>query len=281
MADKTTKISCECCGKLISKNNMAIHRRKCKHTLTKPQPTTEELLNLLKQKDIEITKQKYEIENLKLQVKNLNNELISNAKVVNNVKNVNNNFQINIDVNNYYVYDENGLRDGLDMTKVRSFGNENIEYIDPSKPLPTILKDMYCNKEHLENQVLSHQYLNMQWIIIKYEDHMLRLNLGIDNENINVITKLIVDNAQKLFNKEFPNVEERYDAIRQLLQNMEDDVEDMIKEVGNNEALKRLPVWNKEQYKSYEERDWMKYMDMKNYSQNLARIDTKKWDAYY
>ena len=110
---------------------------------------------------------------------------------------------------------------------------------------------------------------------------MLRLNLGIDNENINVITKLIVDNAQKLFNKEFPNVEERYDAIRQLLQNMEDDVEDMIKEVGNNEALKRLPVWNKEQYKSYEERDWMKYMDMKNYSQNLARIDTKKWDAYY
>ena len=285
--DKNAKKPCDICGKEISRNNMSIHRKKCMMKTENPSAAhMNEMLERQKQKyeneiqqhKIEIEKQQYKISALEQQVKTLTTQLqCDKPPVVNN-----NTYNVELDItNNFYVIDPNGVRDGLDMKKLRSFGQENIDYIDSSKPLPTILKNIYCNKEHLENQVLSHKYLNLQWILFKYDDHILTLNLGIDNDNMHVMVKLIVDNVQRLLQKEFPNAEERWHAVRELLCEMNDEVDDMCDKLGNNTALTKLPIWNKEQFNKYEERDWMRYMDMANYSQQLKRIDTKKWDAYY
>lgn len=285
MTDVNAKIECAGCGKLISKSNLAVHRKRCKNVLLPNKKTYEQLESELKNKDklindqhTKLEQQQYKIEALEQQVKFLSTQLQckeDNKPIVNN-----NTFNMDI-TNNFYVIDANGLRDGLDMTKLRCFGNENIDYVDSSKPLPTILKNIYCNKDHLENQVLSHQYLNLQWILFKYEDHILALNLGIDHDNLHVMVKLIVDNVQHLLQKEFPNGEERWDAVRQLLQEMDREVDDMCVRLGNQDAMDKLPIWNKAQVKGYEERTWQRYMDLANYSQKLKQISTKKWDSYY
>lgn len=284
--DKHAKKPCDICGKEISRNNMSIHKKKCMNKIENPTAAhMNELLERQKQKyeneiqqhKIEIEKQEYKISALEQQVKTLTTQLqCDRTPIVNN-----NTYNVDMDVtNHFYVISADGLRDGLDMKKLRSFGSENIDYIDSSKPLPTILKNIYCNKDHLENQVLSHRYLNLQWILFKNDDHVLALNLGIDNDNMHVMVKLIVENVQHLLQKEFPNGEERWDAVRELLNEMNREVDDMRKRMGNTVALSKLPLWNKDQFSNYEEREWMRYMDMANYSQQLKRIDTKKWDSY-
>ena len=281
--DKTAKKPCDICGKEISRNNMAIHRKKC--MLKTENPTAaymNEMLERQKQKyeneiekhKIEIEKQQYKISALEQQVKTLTTQL--HYQKPSDIKNT-----YNMDItNNFYVHNTDGIRIGLDMTKLRSFGKENIDYIDATKPLPTILMNIYCNENHLENQVLSHKYLNLQWILFKYEDYILSLNLGMDEENMHVMVKLIVENVQKLLNKEFPNVDERWDAVRSLLWAMNKKVDKMCDEIGNKAALKKLPIWNKDQLNMFEQRTWMKYMDLADYSQNIKGITTKKWDSY-
>lgn len=277
------KKQCVGCNAMITAPNFAKHKRRCElykktgdyaESNMSMKDKMEQMSKKIKELEIEKQEHKIQLEKANYKIEFLEKQV---SLLSTQPKQQINNFEI---TNNFYVMDANGLRNGLDMNKLRSFGSENIDYVDPSKPLPTILKNIYCNKDHLENQVLSHKYLNLQWILFKYEDHVLALNLGIDDDNMHVMVKLIVENVQRLLNKEFPNVEERWDAVRELLWQMNKEVDEMCDKLGNNIALDKLPIWNKDQFKGCEERIWQRYMDLANYSQQLKRIDTKKWDCY-
>ena len=166
--------------------------------------------------------------------------------------------------------DQDGLRNGLDLTKVRAFGNENVGYVDKTKPLPTILKDIYCNSEHPENRVISHEYLNLQWILIRYKDHILSLNLEHDRDKMHVMLKIVCDNVERLLGTKYENGDERIQATRELLRELDKEVRELEKDVGNKKAAMMLPIWNKKQVAAMEDRMWGEYMDDPKYSQNLT-----------
>ena len=271
--DKTEKIPCDRCTKLISRNNMAVHKRSCgqKKTLT-----YEQLSNQLKTCTEQLEEQRqqlqlkdYKIETLEIQVNSLHKHLLckTSNQVINNTTN-----NINVNVNYYYVLDKNGMRDGLDMTKIRTFGHENVSYVDLTQPLPNILKDIYMNPQHPENRVLSHHYLNLQWILIRYKDHVLRLHLERDRENIHVMLRLVCDNVEKLLGKKYNNTEEKVDATWTLLSEMDKEVRDMEGKIGSAKALDNLPIWNRDQFENVEARMWTRYMDEPTYSQNELKI---------
>lgn len=241
------KVQCEGCLKMISGHNMRAHMRLCKGV-----PSVENLIKeneLLKQKIAQMD-EKYTviIADLEAENKKLNNMIITNSASPNSVNihqptiNITNN-------NNFYVFDLNGKQRGLNMEKLRSFGDENIDYINKDLPLESILKQLYCNDDHLENKVISHEFLNLQWVLFKYKDHILSLNLGIDNDNFRVMCRLIVDNVQKLLNKEFTNADERHHAVLGLLNTMNKNVIEYSNRVGVKIAAEKLPIWNKEQFK--------------------------------
>ena len=247
---------------------MAVHKRTCGRTkaLTYEQICNQltTCKNLVQEKDTQLQLKDYKIENLELQIKHLNTQLLCKPNVVNNSTTNN----IHLNVNHYYVLDSNGLREGLDMSKLRSFGDENVDYIDKTKPLPTILKEIYCNSEHPENRVLSHNYLNLQWMLFKCKDHILSLDLEHDRDKAFVMQRMVCDNVERLLGRKFENEDERMHAGRELLQTMDNEVRELEKTHGVKRAFKMLPLWNKGQFDSMEERVWRQYMDDPNYSQN-------------
>ena len=178
---------------------------------------------------------------------------------------------INVNINNYYVTDKDGIRDGLDMSKLRTFGTENVDYIDKTKPLPTILMDIYMNDAHPENRVLSHEFLNLEWIMFRFKDHILRLHLEIDRDNFHIFYRMVCDNVEKLLGQTYDNADERYDGAKQLLRAMDNEVLQLEKKVGLKKAFDMLPIWNRGQVEGVEARMWKQYMNEPNYSQNLRR----------
>ena len=178
---------------------------------------------------------------------------------------------INVNINNYYVTDKDGIRDGLDMSKLRTFGTENVDYIDKTKPLPTILMDIYMNDAHPENRVLSHEFLNLEWIMFRFKDHILRLHLEIDRDNFHIFYRMVCDNVEKLLGQTYDNADERYDGAKQLLRAMDNEVLQLEKKVGLKKAFDMLPIWNRGQVDGVEARMWKQYMNEPNYSQNLRR----------
>ena len=280
------KVKCDGCGKNISKINIAAHKKRCKKPLA-PGNTYEDLQMLLTDKDKELRASvnrqmilleennllKHQLENLKKgsNVTNQTADTINNNNT-NNTNNNTNNININ---NNYYVVDLEGNRKGLDMNSIRSFGEENIDYIDKDKPLADILKQLYCDPAHLENKVLCHEFLNLEWILIKYKDHIKRFYLE-EGHNVPDLARLICGNAAKLLGREFENYAEKEDAVKELLREMDNEVNTLIKQVGVVEANNRVPVWNTAQYEQAEQRRWKDYMMDPDYSMN--RIDTKEWD---
>ena len=219
----------------------------------------------VKEKDQQLELKHYEVENMQLRIKQLTTQLQCDQKpqVVNNYNITN--------VNHYYVLDKDGIRDGLDMTKLRTFGTENVDYIDKTKPLPTILMDIYMNDAHPENRVLSHEFLNLEWIMFRFKDHILRLHLEIDRDNFHIFYRMVCDNVEKLLGQTYDNADERYDAARQLLRAMDNEVLQLEKKVGLKKAFEMLPIWNREQVEGVEARMWKQYMNEPNYSQNLRR----------
>ena len=282
--ERKAKITCTRCSKQITRNNMSAHRKTCE---TKDITTYDQISNqlttckeqlkqtqaIVKEKELENEKQRYEIEQLKLEVQHMHTQYITNNNTTNNntTNNTNDN-RITVNVNQYYVMDKHGMRDGLDMTKIRSFGTENVSYVDVTKPLPTILKDIYCNDLHPENKVLSHHYLNLQWILVRYKDHVVRLNLEHDRSNMHIILQMVCENVERLLGKEFKSTDERISGIQELLGAMDVEVRTLQKRVGNEKALQMLPVWNKRQYERTENRLWESYMLYDpNYSQNVNK----------
>ena len=288
---RKVKIPCAFCGKMISKNNMSTHRKKFHSENDKPLYTDlEETIRVqqgqLAAKDLTIAKKDQEIQIQKEDYARLKEDharlttLVVSGKCGTTNNNTNNNTTNNNDhstnitvnnVNHYYVLDANGVREGLDLTKLRTFGTENVDYVDKTKPLQTILKDIYCNEAHPENKVLPHEFLNLQWIMFRYQDHILRLHLEMDRSEFVVFRKLVCDNVERLLGQTYDNYDETYDATRQLLQTMDNDVRALIKDVGREKAVKKMPIWNPEQLKGVEERIWKSYMRDPNYSQNVNR----------
>ena len=292
--DKSTKIPCEICGKHISKNNMAVHKKKCATKIANPtNEFMQQMLNtqkheyekLLDEKEKMLCKRTndlliYQEENKRLKIEidvMKKHQLVAtnnnqNAETIHNTTNNNN---INIS-NNYYVMDLEGNRSGLNMNTIRAFGDENIDYIDTSKPLSDILKQLYCNPEHLENKVISHAYLNLEWILFKYKDHIMRLHLEHDRQNVSVLVRLICDNVQQRLGKEFKNHGERHDAVIQLLKEMDNDVNKLVSTLGAKDAKRHVPLWNKEQYDSQDDVVWRSWMNEPTYSQ--TPVDIARWE---
>lgn len=279
------KVQCVHCGKMISKKNISTHRKKF-HS-ENDQPTYADLQDALNgaqqtivakdhkiaQQDQELQVHKEEIARYKDEVSRLSTLVTTGqcGTVVNQVINNTTNNNINLNVNYYYVLDDEGMRKGLDLTKIRTFGTENVDYIDKTKPLPTIVKEIYCNSAHPENRVISHNYLNLQWVMFRFKDHVLSLNLEHDREKVGVMQKMVCDNVEKLLDQKFDNVEERMHAGRELLQAMDNDVRDIEKRIGVKKASEMIPIWNKDQLKNVEDRIWKQYCDDANYSQNVVR----------
>ena len=237
-----------------------------------------------------------EISNLKLKIKLLTS-LVDPTRGDDNLTNKNlkvktklsplNYTNIRVEDRKYYVSNHpitiNGARDkiiysGFDMKQLRYIGTENVNYVDSEKPLSTILNLIYLHPDHLENRVLSHLYLNRQWIVFKYKNHFLSLHLEHDREYVYVMMQILCDNVETLLGRKYPNVQERLDATNQLLHAMDIEVEQLIHEVGNKVAYEMLPIWNKQQYDRTENHRWATYMQEKTYSQNELNISS--WDKY-
>lgn len=298
------KVECVHCGKMISKKNISTHRKKFHSQNDKPlYADLEEAVRVAQQdivtKDLTImthdrqlalakqvlTKKNEEINRYKTEIARLTTlveaapSISSTHNNTTNNDNSNNNINVNITNNNtYYIIDTNGIRDGLDMSKLRNFGEENVDYVDPTQPLPKILKDIYCNPDHMENKVIGHEYLNLQWILFKCKDHVLRLYLERDRGNVRDLVDVVCDNVQRLLGKKFDNDGERNDAVVQLLAELDGDIKKMMTEVGVAEANKRMPLWNRKQYEKLEGRRWEKYMSEPSYSQKELNIE--KWIEY-
>ena len=262
MTDRNAKIPCEACGKFISKSNMSVHRRKC--TKEPEKPTYVELEQQLEIQKVENQKQQYEIEQLKLELKTVSQQgTHQNANTINNITNSVTN------VNHYYVLDNKGVRDGLNMEKIRTFGTENVDYIDKSKPLTTILKDIYCNDEHPENKTISHEYLNLQWIMFRFNDHILSLNLEHDREKIYVMLNMVCKNVEALLGQSYENFDEKLHATRELLRGLDNEVRELEEKHGVKKAYTMLPVWNSDQVKNMEARVWNPYMTDPKYCERV------------
>ena len=268
---------CYMCKKMFSTPNMARHYKSCsqKSSHLTPDEMVEKIFELenkntliLDEKNREIEKQGYMIEQLKIDLKKLHIQQITNN---NDHSTTTNNNNITMNINHYYVMDKDGLRDGLDLTKLRAFGDENVGYVDKTKPLPTILKDIYCNSEHPENRVISHEFLNLQWILFRYKDHILSLNLEHDRANMQVMRQIVCDNVERLLGTKFENGDERILATRELLRELDKEVRHLEKDVGLHNAKDMLPIWNKAQVAGVEDRIWGQYMEDPKYSQNVAR----------
>lgn len=256
------------CKKHYSSTNISKHYKICKGMQSEQlKDQVKNLEKKLQEKDRDLTLKDYQIEQLKLELKTVSQQIITNNTNTNTNCTTNNTTNVT-NVNHYYVLGADGLRDGLDLTKLRTFGTENVDYVDRSKPLPTILKDIYCNEAHPENRVLSHEFLNLQWIMFRYQDHILRLHLEMDRSEFVVFRKLVCDNVERLLGRKYENYEETYDATRELLRTMDNEVRALITQMGNKKALAKLPIWNPEQVSGVEERVWKSYMREPNYSQN-------------
>ena len=167
----------------------------------------------------------------------------------------NNNTIIN---NYYYVTDSGGNPQGLDMTKLRNFGEENVSYVDKTQPLPKILKDIYYNEDHMENRVISHQKANLQWMLFKCQDYLVRLNLEMNRESVPLMEDLVCNNVQKLLGKKF-DLRERRDAILELLAKFDDEARVLTDHIpDDDEADKQLPVWNRAQSEQYKEQHYQR-----------------------
>lgn len=284
------KIRCDGCGKSISKTNMSTHKKRCKHELVPDKLTYHDLEKALHEKNkvIDDSNKRYNnIESVLLQTEEENkrlkmeidlmkkHQLVATNQNAETIHNTTNNNNINIS-NNYYVMDLEGNRSGLNMNTIRAFGDENIDYIDTSKPLSDILKQLYCNPEHLENKVISHAYLNLEWILFKYKDHIMRLHLEHDRQNVSVLVRLICDNVQQRLGKEFKNHGERHDAVIQLLKEMDNDVNKLVSTLGAKDAKRHVPLWNKEQYDSQDDVVWRSWMNEPTYSQ--TPVDIARWE---
>ena len=279
-----TQRECPGCKKWFSKENIAKHRRRCKECAALPQQLTagdlkrlfdeEVLKNHHLERRLAISQQQVQIQRETIVLKEQENArlltLVTTQSTTNNNTTNNNDHSNNItvNVNNYYVMDQDGLRDGLDMSKLRTLGTENVGYIDKTKPLPTILKDIYCNSEHPENRVISHQFLNLQWILFRYKDHILSLNLEHDRDKMHVMLKMVCDNVEQLLDTTFENGDERILATRELLREMDNEVRQLENHVGIQKAKAMIPIWNKGQVSGVEDRIWGQYMEETTYSQN-------------
>ena len=211
---------------------------------------------------------------MKLELQKVHTQYTNNTTTNNNDHSTNTTNHITnqiTNINHYYVLDQNGMRDGLDLTKLRTFGNENVGYVDKTKPLPTILKDIYCNAEHPENRVISHEYLNLQWILFRCKDHIMSLNLEHDRDKMHVMLKIVCDNVERLLDTKFDNGDERILATRELLREMDNEVRHLEKDVGVKRAKEMIPIWHKAQVAGVEDREWGQYMEHPSYSQNTAR----------
>ena len=270
-----SKIACVACGKSITKSNMAAHKKRCKIISQEKNPLTyDELKNELtaykekfNEQEIKNKIQHYEIENLKLQLENLKYQLKNkdDKNIINNNVNITN-------INNFYVFDSNGLRDGLDMHKLRHFGDENVDYVDKDAALWSIMNDIYFNDKHLENKTISFIYKNGQWIAFNMKEHILKLNLEFDNEKLYVMRDLLISNLSKLIGRKFENYHENEDATKLFLNKMINEMDSCIEKYGNDNV--KMPIWNEFMYKERIQIEWKKYMNLPNYS----GINTKSWD---
>ena len=267
---------CNLCKLNFSTTNFSKHYKICqqKHNVPTPeqlQDTINQLKRQLEASKIELTKANYRIEELTKENQRLvgnNNKLVDavasgsgsppppSHQVINITNNTTTDNSIKKQVNNihyHYVLDANGIRDGLDMKKLRNFGEEDVSYVDKTQPLPKILKDIYYNEDHMENRVISHEFPNREWMIFKCQDYLIRLHLETDRESVPLMEDLVCNNVQKLLGKKFETCERR-DAIKELLSKFDDEARKLTKGIEDeDEIMKRLPIWNHAQYENYKE----------------------------
>lgn len=292
MSESDCKKECLGCRKLITAPNFAKHKKRCKVFQELPstieaaqinpdnlQDEINKLTQELHKKDEELQKRDEELEFVKRELQKANTMLQTRGNYIENQHNYN---DIHIDVlNQFYVLDVNGIKNGLDLSMVKSIGTENVDYLKNMSPLPplqSLLKNIYASDEHVENRVLSHLYRNNQYIIMKYSDHFLIINLGNDKENFSVFQKKIMENMENIFGRTWDNFEEVRDAVQNLLWalNGENDQNKWVPEsrpdfkLGEEEG--KCVIWNFNQFDNgLEQRHWKPYMNNELYSGNLVK----------
>ena len=128
------------------------------------------------------------------------------------------------------------VTDSVTDSKLRTFGTENVDYIDKTKPQSTIMEDIYCDPE---NHVISHEFMNRQWITFLYKDHILRLHLDIDRDQFRVFFRLVCDNVKRLLGNKLENFEENTEAVHGLLRTLDGEVMALQRKIG---TCTMLPV---------------------------------------
>ena len=202
VAGDTSKKPCTFCGELIGASNFARHVKVCpgratfelKQELAETQEKNEKLAQEVKEKE-------EKIEQLKSSQTVINNHYGNNNTQTNNVQNnvsVENktNVQNNIQKNIYHCHrkDKEGKIVGLDMNKIGSFGYENWDYIDKSKPPVEILMDLYAHPDHPENYIFTYREKEKFRLMVKFPQEIRQYPLDIGP--LYTIGNLILENLK-------------------------------------------------------------------------------------
>ena len=258
----STKAPKEClgCGKLISYSYFSAHQKSCQAFLALPSPKelvesykdTDKLRKRVEELEAELLKANTAIENFRSNV--YNNCTIDQSNT--------NNTNLNIEMtNNYYVINCNtGEKDGLDMKKINSFGYENVDYIEKNKSLEFTLNKIYCNEDHPENRIISHAYLNNEWLLIKLTNERV-LRYHINEDTMHIFRDTIINNVERICETKW-GVEEKNRAIKGLISNLSKEVE--------TGKYKHLPIWNNRQYNKTDNNEWLThYVKQPNFLQKM------------
>lgn len=245
MATKAPK-ECLGCGKHISYSYFSTHQKSCQAFLALPSNKelieaykgTEKLKGRIEELEAELLKANTIIDHFRRNV--YNNCTIDQS-------NTNNNYNVEM-TNNYYVINcKTGEKDGLDMAKINSFGSENVDYIDKNKSLEFTLNQLYCDDNHPENRVISHAYLNNEWLLIKLTNERV-LRYHINEDTMHIFRDTIINHVEKICETKW-GVEEKNRAIKGLIANLSKEVE--------TRKYKNLPIWNHIQYDKTDNNEWL------------------------
>lgn len=193
--EKSKKTLCHMCNNYVCTSQMARHRRIC------PKKESYELQEKLESTEAEKEKLLKENEELK-RSQNLiiiNNHTGDNLTQTNNVQNNvenKNQTQTNIQKNFYKCHrkDSNGELDGLNMEKLTRFGYENWNYIDKTNKPVEILLDLYGNRDHPENFLITYGEWEKFTILVKFPNEVRSFPINL--EALPMLGNCLLDNLE-------------------------------------------------------------------------------------
>lgn len=268
MATKAPK-QCVGCGKFISYKGFSTHQKSCKEY--QELPSEKELVETYR--NTKYFRDKIiELEQKLLEANSTISKLKTN--ITNNTNNTNcNNITNNNINNNYYVMNFNtGEKNGLDLDKINSFGHENTAYIDKNKSLEYNLKELYCNDDHPENRIISHCYLNLEWLVIKLTNNRV-LRYHINSETMHICRDFIIKRVEEICENTY-NIEDKNRAIKSLISKLTDEVK------TKNLKEHELPIWNKEQYNKCDNDEWLTHFTKDNLYWQKVKIGERRNQVY-